>query len=827
MKTPEHRLVFLLLALIANPAVAGAPPGAPPRPAPSEAAFGGEILSLGGVVGHRIDRMIKGNLYQLDMEKTFLSFFRKRDADGKTYRGLGKTLDAAVHFAALTSDLEIVRWKDKWIDELIATQEPDGYIGTFPPGLNRYVGRFDTHEKGPIILALTNDYRFFGRGNSLRAARRLADEIITHWPDEMPHNRLWTVEYPLILLSETSGDSIYVDWVRKTFFPGGQLCREWALSLGGNPVRPLKLWGAHVYRWCDVNIAMLDLDRHFPNPTLTSAWPQMMAWLKDGGSLPTGSFADHEGWRRSQTTRSMVDPDPETRFIHTRTKICESCAKFYVVQLLDRVQRQEPATYYGDVIERTVYNGLFASQSPEGRRIVYDLSVEGTRMPYQPDWYCCPGNLRRAFAYLPHYLYFTKGERVFVNLYAESDVRMKLGGGAMLRLVQKTDYPSSGAISFKVEVSAPQRQEILFRIPAWCRAPKVRVGGGDWTFPQPGSYHSILREWRTGDTVELDFPMEWRWLSGIREQEGRAALARGPLIYSLSPSASGISEYEDLDPKSPRPLANPVPRYAEHARGFDLLASVTIDPATLTPPELDERLAFGSKVSVGGWMGRPAGPPTRRFVFRNFANPEGRKIYVNLPGSALRVKDELFGIGLHEDTVYPERWSALRAGLRKLSLPDLPESSPPGALRLTPLRGAHDFETAEGEIAGQRAWMAASLANTGKRFMQFRVFDPRFQDIGRRKLTFTVVYLDRGDCTVSLDYDARDETRTVDGQKSVKLKRRGEFSVGSSGQLKVHRFTLDDAEFGRGVKIEGPHLQLGIDREVDFVILGAHLEAGL
>lgn len=826
MKTPKLRPFFLLLALAASSAKAASSPGVQPGPAPSEAAFGVEILSLGGVIGHRIDSMVKGNLLQLEMEKTFLAFFRKKDADGKTYRGLGKTLDAAVHFAALAPDSEIVRWKDKWIDALISTQEADGYVGTFPPGPNRYVGRFDTHEKGPIILALTNDYRFFGRRSSLQAAQKLADEIINHWPDTMPPNRLWTVEYPLIRLSETLGDSKYLEWVRKTFFSGEELCREWSRDLGGNPLAPLKLWGAHVYRWCDVNIAMLDLHRHFPHPTLTAAGPQMIAWLKDGGSLPTGSFADHEGWRRSQTTRSMVDPDPETRFIHTRTKVCESCAKYYVVQLLDRLQRREPEAYFGDVIERTYYNGIFASQSPDGRRIVYDLSVEGTRMPYQPDWYCCPGNLRRAFAYLPRYLYFTRGEQVFVNLYAESDVRMRFAGGATLRLVQKTDYPASGTIGFKVEVSSPKRQEILFRIPAWCRAPKVRVSGGEWIYPQAGSYHAILREWRTGDTVELDLPMEWRWLSGIREQEGRAALARGPVIYSLSPSASGISEYEDLDPKSPRPLANPVPRYAEYVRGFDILANVTIDPATLPPPEADERLAFGSKVSAHGWRGRPVGAPTQTFVFRNFANPEGRKIYVNLPANAVRVTDELFGIGLHEETVYPARWLALRQGLGDLRFPEVPEANRAAAVRLAPMRGSYDFETAEGEIAGQRAWMSVSLANTGKRWMQFRVFDPRFQEVAGRKLIFTVVYLDRGDCTVSLDYDARDQPRAGEGQRSVKPKRGGEFKVGHSGQIKVHRFTLDDAEFGRGVKIEGPHLQLGIAREFDFVILGAYLEAG-
>ena len=45
---------------------------------------------------------MKGNLLQLDMEKDFLAPFRQRKTPNARYIGLGKTLDAGVHFAALT-----------------------------------------------------------------------------------------------------------------------------------------------------------------------------------------------------------------------------------------------------------------------------------------------------------------------------------------------------------------------------------------------------------------------------------------------------------------------------------------------------------------------------------------------------------------------------------------------------------------------------------------------------------------------------------------------------------------------------------------------------
>lgn len=80
---------------------------------PCEAAFGFQSFRLGGVLGRHAETMRKGNLLQLDMEKDLLALFRQRKNPMAIYVGLGKTLDAGVHFAALTGDPEITAWKDK------------------------------------------------------------------------------------------------------------------------------------------------------------------------------------------------------------------------------------------------------------------------------------------------------------------------------------------------------------------------------------------------------------------------------------------------------------------------------------------------------------------------------------------------------------------------------------------------------------------------------------------------------------------------------------------------------------------------------------------
>ena len=701
---------------------------------------------------------------------------------------------------------------------------------------------FDLSEKGIALLALVNDYRIFGRKRSLDAAKRLADEFVASF-DGAAFGKLWTCEYPLIALSEASGDRKYVDWVRATFFSEGKLSTMWTSRNGGDPLKTLNMEGQHIYRWCDINISMLYLNRHYPDPALRAGYPQMISWIKDGGALAPGSFALDERWRRSQTARSALEHDPEFCWAqHARLKVGENCAKRYVVELLHLAMQERPDPFYGDVMERTFYNGLFAGMSPTGRMLSYDLSVEGTRIANPADYFCCPGNLRRALAYLPGYFYHQQGNQIYFNLYGESDARLKVSGGGAIRLVQTTDYPASGKIHVLVETTRLVEQELIFRIPAWCQNPEIRLNGRGLSGVRSGSFFPLKREWKKGDVVELNFPMEWRWMRGIREQEGRAVLARGPIIYSLNPFSSGISGYVDLpvnvddawfsDKQTdswghPRVLKreNVIPGYEEHQNSFRVLEQITLDPESPRGPEVDDSVPFGSKVTVKGWLGSPKGVPNRSFVFNSFDHPNGRKIYLKLSDRSSEVDDELFGAELHEKTVHPGRWETLKEGLDASAMAQVQDAGLDQAVLVKPMRGSYEAETAQSKLGGRPAWMSASLAQTGKRRMEFRVYDERFKNGATPEVTLSVLYLDKGDCSVSLIYDSGDDVVRVRGRAPGAFKPGGKFQTGNTGTIKRHDFKLADARFARNLLLEGTDFRLVANKDVDFVILGAFLQA--
>jgi hypothetical protein len=187
-------------------------------------------------------------------------------------------------------------------------------------------------------------------------------------------------------------------------------------------------------------------------------------------------------------------------------------------------------------MERTIYNGLFAAQSPDGRRLRYFTGMEGPRTYWGRDTYCCPCNYRRIVSELPTMVYYRAGAGLAVNLYTPSEATILLDDDTSLKVRQETDYPTSGRVAIRVDPARPTEFPLQLRIPRWCRNPSVAVNGAKWESPiVRGEFLTIKRRWSRGDQVTLDMPMTWRLVLGRKRQAGYAAVMRGPMVYCLSP----------------------------------------------------------------------------------------------------------------------------------------------------------------------------------------------------------------------------------------------------------------------------------------------------
>ena len=520
---------LILWVLAASAAYATAAPL--PGPTPLDI----RQVTLGGEIGRRVDITVHNNVLAIDVDKDFLLPFQQRNRHGG-YIGLGKFIDSLVRFAAYTDEEEVLALKKHVVAETIRTQEEDGYLGLCVPG-NRMWSLWDIHEMAYLVLGLTTDYKYFGEEASLQAAVRLADYIIDRWSED-PSRKTngWIsvfvattgLEEAMLALTAQTRDQRYLD-----FCVHGRGLLDWNTEViegrWGN------LEGHAYYHLCHC-LAQLRLHQMQPDIRLLSQSRHTLDFLlrRDGLLIP-GLCGYHECWHSNQ---------------QGFYKLGETCATAYLIRWAEALLQIEGKSMYGDIMERSLYNGLFAAQSPDGRRLRYYAPFDGPRKYFTGDTYCCPCNFRRIIAELPEMVYHRRDGGIAINLYTESSAIAEIRKGLSLEITQRTDYPNSGDVVIALRPSAPARFPVHLRIPRWCETAEITIGAEPTRMSaRGGSFLTVTRAWQPGDEVKLHMPMPWRLIRGRKSQSGRVAVARGPMLFCLNPDRQ-----EGLDPAEQRLL---------------------------------------------------------------------------------------------------------------------------------------------------------------------------------------------------------------------------------------------------------------------------------
>ena len=254
-------------------------------------------VKVGGEIGRRIEVTVANNLLVLEIDKDFLSPFKKGPRTGK-FVGLGMLLDSVVSMAAHTGNPKVLDLKKHLVTEILKAQEPNGYIGTFPPP-KRIKTLWDVHEMNYVAWGLLQDHRYFGDAASLSAARRIADYIVKNWSvlppdwghgaDVAPHVGFTGLERTMVALHRVTGEPSYLDFCCKT-----RALPSWNLDIviGRRPGIE-----GHVYAYMARCLAQLELVRQQPDPGLLRPTHRALDFMtRQDGMLVTGSCGQCEIW---------------------------------------------------------------------------------------------------------------------------------------------------------------------------------------------------------------------------------------------------------------------------------------------------------------------------------------------------------------------------------------------------------------------------------------------------------------------------------------------------------------------------------------------------
>lgn len=201
---------------------------------------------------------------------------------------------------------------------------------------------------------------------------------------------------------------------------------------------------------------------------------------------------------------------------------CETCAAIASIQWSWRMALLTGETRYGDLIERTLFNGFLAGVSLDGERWLYvnPLQVRdghtdpgGDQSARRTRWFrcaCCPPNVMRLLASLEHYLASSDGSGLQIHQYVTGRYTGELDG-TPVAVSAETDYPWQGTIAFTVEETPADRPWTLsLRIPQWCGTYRVRCADTEYDrtdAPVTDGWLRLERTWAPGDRVVLELSL--------------------------------------------------------------------------------------------------------------------------------------------------------------------------------------------------------------------------------------------------------------------------------------------------------------------------------
>ncbi|MCX8053587.1 MAG: glycoside hydrolase family 127 protein, partial [Armatimonadetes bacterium] len=395
---------------------------------------------------------------------------------------------------------------ERVIDEVVAAQQPDGYLNTFFQGDiagQRFRNLDHEHElycAGHLFQAAVAHYRATGSDKLLSAATRYADYLVSIFgpgkresADGHPE-----VEMALIELYRTTGKKDYLDLAGYflSFFGFAGSSNIARINAGGK-----MNWMDHavraLYLSCGGADYFAETNDSSYGDTLRRLWKDLTSskMYVTGG---VGSRYHNEG---------IGDPYE----LPNERAYAETCAAIANAMFNYRLLHVFGDASFADELERALYNGVISGVGLDGKSYFYVNPLACFREHQRAEWYgctCCPTNMVRTLASIPGYLYSVGENEVRVNLYASSIVEYKTVDGTLFTLEVQTDYPWDGNVDIKVSVDEPRYFTVSVRIPWWCSSAAAAVNGEEIDRAhQPGSYLSITRYWKSGDAVHLNLGM--------------------------------------------------------------------------------------------------------------------------------------------------------------------------------------------------------------------------------------------------------------------------------------------------------------------------------
>jgi uncharacterized protein len=472
-----------------------------------------------------------------------------------------KIIEGASYSLQTFPDPKLKAYLDTLIHKIGLAQEPDGYLYTNRTiaekhggkGLHEWAGKnrwemdsvlsHELYNLGHLYEAAVAHYQATGKKSLLNIALKSADLVNKDFGNDRvkvyPGHQV--IEMGLVKLYRVTGEKKYLDLAR--FFldirgPKGQPYNQANIK----PVDQIQAVGHSVratYMYSGMaDIAAIENDASYLN-AITKIWGDLVygkMYLTGG----IGASGGNEGFAEPFVLPNM-------------SAYCETCASIGDIFFNHRLFLLHGQSKYIDILEKTLYNSMLSGVSLSADRFFYPNPLESNGKQQRQAWFgcaCCPSNVARFVPAIPGYIYAVTDKELYVNLFISNEAAINIGNNKV-SISQKANFPWDGKVEIAVNPETEKEFIIKIRIPGWTQneaipgglykftdknseAVKLLINGKEPEMKVADGYAVISRKWKSGDKIEVDFPMPVRVVVAderVAEDRNKIAFQRGPVIF--------------------------------------------------------------------------------------------------------------------------------------------------------------------------------------------------------------------------------------------------------------------------------------------------------